>query len=221
MNSNRCPYYRRLGPPSEHVFDPDLGNRRNTHPAVQLNGGADPRTSAEAFQTAPLEDGVHARAGVLKRGGTFDTDTAWGSLFSRGFIDTVKVSDEHVVDVDSMDGALDRLVRRYPFLVDDSLIPDDEDGRSTPSTLRWQGSEGSRFDTRSGGLNDARKGFQCAARSSFGRHHLRGMSELDTETLVYRCAASNISTALAESCGSGEGPHFTSVRGNASRSKIA
>src|SRR5438093_361122 len=54
---------------------------------------------------------------LLERHEPIDAETAWDLMHARGFIDAVSFSEEG--DVEDMDDALERVLERYPWLLED------------------------------------------------------------------------------------------------------
>jgi hypothetical protein len=67
---------------------------------------------------------------VLERGETLDMDTAWDLMNAKGFIDLMKVSDDG--EVSGAEEAMQKLVDRYPWLLDADGSATDEPTRMPP-----------------------------------------------------------------------------------------
>jgi hypothetical protein len=77
----------------------------------------------EALRSARLES-AFLRAVMNSEQGITDTETAWDLLDARGFLDAVKIGDDG--QVEGMDEAVERLLSRYPWLIEDEAEPPPE-----------------------------------------------------------------------------------------------
>jgi uncharacterized protein YdcH (DUF465 family) len=74
--------------------------------------------NGNALRSARLQSAF--MRGVFEHRDSIDLEAAWDLANYKGFLDAVKVEDDGSVDPDGMTEALEKLVARYPYLIQES-----------------------------------------------------------------------------------------------------
>jgi hypothetical protein len=115
-----------MGSEEEEVRDPEAKMASMQEHIDRLHKRVEERDSRiqelEQVQDTSALDAERVRSeflsAVLRRQDRLDLDTTWDLFNVRGFVDAVTVMDGEVI---GMDGALTKVLDRYPWLVDDKL----------------------------------------------------------------------------------------------------